>query len=320
MNQPPAQLADLPYWQLRLLEQLQNTVAGHRRLLLDGPGPYQAEHGSGEIQLQLWQTDLRWLAGQRFELLGRARATAGLPDTALSYALKQGARQRRWDAEHYRTGDRGGEDPDRARMVESLAGDIWSLEHMAAIRVQHRIRRTAGQLPHHSRAEAQFDRNLNAIWQRAATTAGLLELSETECAQLWCRDTAGWRRLFEVSVDRYTAAGLYERWHALAWAGIEHDLRRSIDNLGATGVALGDPGPRPPRPEVLIGRASAIHVAPSPGQSTDELIQTALPHEPSTLWDNELTADDVSNTGWDHRSGAEPAAPATGEKPYGPQW
>ncbi|AFU02850.1 hypothetical protein [Nocardia brasiliensis] len=320
MNQPPSELSELPYWQLRLLEQLQNTLAQHRRLLLDGPGPYQPDHGSGEIQLQLWQTDLHWLAGQRIDILARARATVGLPESAVTHAIQQGSRQLRWDAGRYQTGNHAGEDLHRAQMVESLAGDVWRLEHMAAIRVQHRAHRNARRSPSPGNAETQFDRNLNAIWQRAATTAGLLDLTGAECGQLWGRDSAGWQRLFDATVDRYSASGLYERWHAAAWSGVEYDARRSIDNLGAAGFALGEPGPRPPRPEVLLGRAGATPTARSPGQGADEPIQAAVFSEASTLWDNEVAADATADPHWDNRSGAEPITRTTSEQPYGPEW
>ncbi|MCC3328260.1 hypothetical protein [Nocardia abscessus] len=292
MSQPSPELEGLPSWKLRLLERIQNTAADHTRVLRQGYPTYQPHYGSGEIPIQTWRTHLRALDADRGEIELHA-AAVGLPDSAITAARAAGQRGVRWgDSVHSPRTMRHGEDPVRAHMVEGVAADIWQLEHMAAVKVEHRLRGLDDTLADDPAAREQFDRNMDALWIRAAETAHVIGLSAEERAQLWERDGAGWLKLVSVTVRGYDDIALSERWRAYAWRGIEHDARRALDTLAINEVTTPEPVSAPPAPHLLLDRATRALSTTTPGQVAAEAglgaaVDAALPADLTAVWDSE---------------------------------
>ncbi|MGY1898398.1 hypothetical protein [Nocardia gipuzkoensis] len=292
MSQPSPELEGLPSWKLRLLERIQNTAADHTRVLRQGYPTYQPHYGSGEIPIQTWRTHLRALEADRGEIELHA-AAVGLPDSAITAARAAGQRGVRWgDSVHSPRTMRHGEDPVRAHMVEGIAADIWQLEHMAAISVEHRLRGLDDTVADDPAAREQFDRNMAALWTRANETAHVVGLSAGRRAALWERDGAGWLKLVSVTVRGYDDAGLQERWRAYAWPGIEHEALRAVDTLATDQVTRQVPGVVPPTPEVLLDRAAEALSTVTPGQVAAEAglgaaVDAALPADLTAVWDSE---------------------------------
>jgi hypothetical protein len=292
VSRPIPDLERLPSWKLRLLERIQNTAADHTRVLHQGYPNYQPHYGSGEIQVQTWRTHLRALEADRIEIEIHA-AAVGLPQTAITAARAAGQRGQRWgDSVHSPPTMRHGEDPVRAHMVEGIAADIWQLEHMAAVKVEHRLRGLDDTVADDPAAREQFDRNMAALWTRANETAHVIGLSAEERAQLWERDGAGWLKLVSVTVRGYDDTALSERWRTYAWRGIEHDVRRSIDTLAVDQAMTQEPGTAPPTPHLLIDRATEALSTITPGQVAAEAgigaaVDAALPADLTAVWDSE---------------------------------
>ncbi|WP_157171124.1 hypothetical protein [Nocardia araoensis] len=292
MSQPSPELEGLPSWKLRLLERIQNTAADHTRVLRQGYPIYQTHYGTGEIPIQTWRTHLRALDADRSEIELHA-AAVGLSDSAITAARAAGQRGQRWgDSVHSPPTMRHGEDPVRAHMVEGIAADIWQLEHMAAISVEHRLRGLDDTVTDDPAAREQFDRNMAALWTRANETAHAIELSAEERAQLWDRDDAGWLKLVSVTVRGYDDTALLERWRTYAWRGIEHDVRRALATLAVSQVADQEPDTAPPAPHLLIERAAEALSTTTPSEVAAEAgigaaVDAALSRDLTAVWASE---------------------------------
>ncbi|WP_433678325.1 hypothetical protein [Nocardia sp. CA-119907] len=296
MSEPIPGLDDLPSWKLRLLDRIQDTCAEHARVLQLGYPTYEPHSGSGEIPLQNWRTHLRALEADREEIVIHALAV-GIGSAAIGQAHAAGQRGLRWgDSVGSPPTMPRGEDPVRAHMVEGIAADIWQLEHMAAIAAERRFGRPPSRIQHHPDAGEveQYGRNMAALWNRANNVAHAIGLTAQERAELWGRDEAGWQKLTAVTVRGYDDDALVERWRAYAWPGIEHEVRRSIDTLPASRVAVDEPGAAPPAPHVLIDRATdALTITTSAEEGAragiDETVDAAFAPDPVAAWDSEVS-------------------------------
>ncbi|MGO4613025.1 hypothetical protein AB4305_03615 [Nocardia sp. 2YAB30] len=290
MSQPSSELEGLPSWKLRLLERIQDTSTDHARVLLQGYPTYEPHDGSGEIPMQTWRTHLRALDADRTEIEIHA-AAVGVPAAAIAHARAAGQRGLRWaDSVHSPRIMRHGQDPVRAHMIEGISNDVWQLEHMAAISVEHQLRGLHDGFAPDPAAAGQFDRNMAALWTRANETAHIIGLTGAECTELWDRDRAGWLKLVSVTVRGYDDAALRERWRAYAWRGIEHEARRSIGTLAAGRVTLHEPGVAPPTPHLLIDRATEALTTTTPSEvaaSMGQAVDAALPPDLAATWENE---------------------------------
>ncbi|WP_435592144.1 hypothetical protein [Nocardia sp. bgisy118] len=306
MNQPLPELERLPGWKVRLLERIQNLSAVHAQVLMQGHPEYHPHYGEGDIPIQSWRAHLRALEADRGEIEIHATAV-GVPATAIAEAQAAGQRGLQWDeVSHAVPTLRHGEDPVR-HMVDGIASDVWQLEHMAVISVEHRLRGFDGRVARDAGADAQFDANMVALWARANTTAHVIGLTAEEGSQLWERDRAGWQHLAGV-VRGYDDAELHERWRTYAWPGIEQQARRGSDHLVFAHQTHAELDLAPPTPHVLIHRATeAIStIDPTMSTTTAEIgsaVGAALPDDSGRDWVSEAGAET------DHRttdSGPEP--------------
>lgn len=293
MSEPIPGLDSLPSWKLRLLERIQAASVDHARLLFAGHPNYEPRDGGGDIRMQSWRTQLHALAAARHEIEIHAVAV-DVPQAAIDQARVDGGRGLRWgDSGHGPRTIRHGGDQVRAHMVEGIANDVWQLEHMAAISVEHRLRILGDRVPPDTAAIEQFDRNMAALWARANETAHVIGLTGDERAELWDRDQAGWRQLVAATVHRYGDAPLHERWRTYAWPGIEHETRRSIETLTPGRVTSDEPSAAPPTPHVLIDRATEAltTITPSDVLAADASIGAAvdavLPPDLAAVWESE---------------------------------
>ncbi|WP_159080551.1 hypothetical protein [Nocardia suismassiliense] len=286
MNRPIPEVENLPSWKLRLLETIQNTAADHAKAARHGFPDHEPHDGGGDIKVQTWRTHLLVLRADLHEIELRARGV-GVPSAAIEAAREAGEWGQRWgDSVHSPPVMRHGEEPVRAHMVSGIAADVWQLEHMAMIRVAHETRCHDRRFPHDPRAVEQFDRNMAALWQRAAAVAQVIELTGTEARELWGRDRHGWQQLGEVTVGSYSDTELYERWRTHTWRGLEHNARRGTDNLGVpAGTDLA--GPRPPSPPILIEHATEALSMQSAGRRADSQVEAALANTPEPTWTEE---------------------------------
>jgi len=261
MSQPAPDIDSLSHWKLRLLERIQDTAADHTRVLAQGYPIHAPQHGSTQIPIQIWRTHLRALDSERADIEIHA-AAVGVPASAIAQARTAGQRGQRWDhSVHTPPTLRHGGDPVRTQTIDSIAGDVWQLEHMAALSVEYQRRSIAGLVPPAPELAEQLQRNMNALWSRAAAGAHVLNLTPLERAALWERDNAGWQRLTEASVHRYDDPQLQERWRAHAWRGIELDAVSGLDNLSAT-PSHTQRAATPPTPQQMIQRATEALAEP----------------------------------------------------------
>ncbi|WP_378741200.1 hypothetical protein [Nocardia brasiliensis] len=290
MTRPIPASQDLPSWKLRLLEKIQNTAADHAKALRHAFPDYDPPDGAANIKVQTWRTHLMVLRSDLREIELHATGV-GVPSAAIAAAREAGQWGQRWgDSMHSPPAMRHGEEPVRAHMVGGIAQDVWQLEHMAVIRVEHQIRNHDHRFPYDAAATSQFDRNMAALWQRAAAVAQVVELSRVEAQEIWGRDHHGWRHLSAVTVHTYDDAELYERWRTYTWRGLEHSARRDTDNLAlSSGTDLSSLGP--PRPAVLIDNATDALSTQSAGQRADSQVEAALANPPETTWTAEPSAE-----------------------------
>ncbi|MEU2258113.1 hypothetical protein ABZ540_33625 [Nocardia xishanensis] len=287
MNYPISEPERLSSWKVRLLERIQNLSADHARVLVRGHPDYQPHYGDGQIPIHTWHSHLRALVAERTEIEEHA-AAVGISAVAIAEARAAGQRGLQWDdSVHAARTLRHGEDPERTAMIEQIAADVWQLEHMAAITVEHQLRGFDGRVPRDPAADAQFDANMVALWARADTTAHVAGLTGEEAAELWGRDPAGWQAV-AVRVRGYDDAELHQRWRTYAWPGIEHNARRISEHLTAAEATT----LTPPTPHVLIHHAAQAITAIDPTlmATTDRIrsaVQAALPPDPDRGWDSE---------------------------------
>ncbi|WP_280183751.1 hypothetical protein [Nocardia cyriacigeorgica] len=247
----PTPYDGLSTWKLRLLARIQKTSADHARVLRSGYPEYQPHYGAGDIPIQTWRTHLRAIAADLGDMTAHA-AAVDIPSRVISEALAAGARGELWgDSVHTPPALAHGESEVWAHMVDGVASDIWQLEHMAVLRVEHTARGldarvSAGEI-------ADFDVNMESLRARATMTADAIALPERDRAEIWDRTRDGWQRLAEATVFGYSDTELHERWRTMAWPGLAFEARRDLDTLTAT--TLGHP---PSTREQLIIHAGEV--------------------------------------------------------------
>ncbi|WP_280503275.1 hypothetical protein [Nocardia farcinica] len=281
--QPGDDAGELTGWKAGLLARIQQRSYDHARVLYRGYPDYDSTTGRGDVAIATWRAHLLDLEAERHELIVRATAS-GIPEAMVTAAIDNGRQGRRWEesVRHPPT-TRYREDPVRAQMIAQIAEDVWCLEHMAAIGVDH-DRRGVGD-PTDRVGHEQYLRNMHALWERVNLTAAVAELSVAERGELWGRDAQGWRRLVEVSIAGYADSELEQLWRANAWPGIEWDLNRTNENLAGEVEAVAIPDRhRPPTPTVLFERVrDALHdvgATESTVTGIDHALDAAL-HPPS---------------------------------------
>ncbi|MEU6190808.1 hypothetical protein [Nocardia sp. NPDC047038] len=247
-------LGDLAGWKAGLLARIQERGAEHARLLYRGYPEYGPGFGRRDIAIQSWQAHLRDLKAEQRELIVRTD-TSGIPPTAITAAVENGKAGRRWgEAVTDPPTTRHGDDPVRAQMIATIAEDIWTLEHMAAIAIAREEREVGN--PTDSAGHQQYLINMDLLWERVDSVAALAELTQAERDQLWGRDELGWSWLVEFSVDGYDDTELEQAWRVHAWAGIAWDVHRSVENMTADAArSMVADRARPPTPQALLGRA-----------------------------------------------------------------
>ncbi|MEV0688280.1 hypothetical protein AB0I35_30925 [Nocardia sp. NPDC050378] len=277
MSHPLAGAEDLPSWQLRLLERIQNSSYDHYRTLFHSFPQYSPASGPN-VQLEAWRTNLRALQDERSEIELHAHARE-IPQRMIDYATETGARGARW-------GDTPetallpmappGTDATRLYLLDQLAEDVWRLEHTALVRAEYLHRVHTGAVQDNEPGERQLHDNMAALWRRATGTAALIDLDPGEAEQLWGRDHHAWQRLAELTAASYTDTELRQRFAEMSWKGIEADVSRTFDNLATTTVA--DLGP--PTPWEFAQRAeqalAAVGVADELGPHAGHGIGTAV--------------------------------------------
>ncbi|MEV6362156.1 hypothetical protein [Nocardia asteroides] len=279
MSHPLSGAEELPSWQLRLLEGIQNTSYHHYRTLYHGYPQYSPAHSSGtNIQLEAWRTNLRALEDQRGELELHAHSL-DVPQRMIDAAADAGARGVRW-----------GDTPETARlpvappgvdwtrlhMLEQIASDVWKMEHAVVVRAEYLHRVHTGALPDNEPGERQLHDNIAALWRRTAATAALIGVDAEEARQLWGRGPQSWQRLAELTAASYTDAELLRRFGELSWKGIESDVSRAFDNL----ATIPAPDIGPPTPFDLAQRAetalAAVSFTDEPGAAGGHGIGAAV--------------------------------------------
>lgn len=258
MTGPSRPWESLPPWKARLLEKVQNRSVDHSRVLRRGYPTYNLAHGKDDMPIRVWQAHLRELGAERGDAVIRARGS-GIPEPMVAQARALGEHGIRWNQRQPPPPEpaRGG-DAAREAMIDSVASDVWQLEHMAAVTAAHRQRLAGRGI--HSEAEpvaaSQIHANMSALWVRAADTSYAADLTDAERAQLWGRDEQGWRTLVEATVDIYGDGVLEQQWRSHAWPGIEYEAQNGMYHLGGgEPVNTVDPGQLPPAPQVMIGNA-----------------------------------------------------------------
>ncbi|MFI5540721.1 hypothetical protein ACIA5H_30440 [Nocardia sp. NPDC051900] len=250
----------LPPWKVRLLENIQELSVERAHLLRRGYPTYTSGNDS-EFQIQSWHSRLRTLDAIRGDAEIHARAEE-VPPQWIEAARTLGRHGVRW-AERDPAPPRPPRGPEarRAWVLNTLADDVWQLEHMAALTAARRARLAAQGI--HSEPDpllaSQFHNNMTAIWQRACQLAVAVDLLDSERGQLWDRNARGWDALLTATVHTYDEDTLEERWLTHAWPGIEREARDVVDNLRDSidrshdQVLYADR--LPPRPQQLIQHA-----------------------------------------------------------------
>ncbi|MBF6176041.1 hypothetical protein [Nocardia blacklockiae] len=274
---PPWQ--DRPPWQIRLLQQIQDLAAQRITVLRNG---YETYRGSERDALRSWHRDLHQLEQLRLDLVARAIAT-GLERPWIDDVLIHGHRGVRY-TDTYRPPRTG--QPAREELVEGIAADVWQLQHMAcldAARREHLYATGVFEEPDPAR-HTQFDRNMLILWQRAATVADSIGLSDHDRDQLWATSANGWQRIIAATVATYSDDELYARWHAHTDPAIHTQITRSLTTV----TPHGQRGPIPPTPSQMVAAAEAVITAPqrlrgtvappaAPGSRIGAGIDAALP-------------------------------------------
>ncbi|MEV5835388.1 hypothetical protein [Nocardia sp. NPDC052112] len=292
MTGPSRPWESLPPLKTRLLEQVQDLSYHHQRVLHHGYPDYNLTPGSDDTRVHVWQAHLRELDAERDQAVIRARANA-IPEPMIEQARALGDRGIRWNARQPPPPvPARGTDVAREAMLDSVADDVWALEHTAAILAAHRQRRITAGIVSESEpvAASQMHANMSALWVRAADTAVAADLTDTECAQLWGRDAQAWRTLVEATVNRYSDTELEQHWRTRAWPGIEYDARTHMHPLDSGAGRAVIPGELPPAPQLMIDHAQQALAITSgddthtEGQVSEKAIAAARLDELTRSW------------------------------------
>ncbi|WP_433678809.1 hypothetical protein [Nocardia sp. CA-119907] len=149
-----------------------------------------------------------------------------------------------------------GEEAVRAQLIDAIAADLWTLEHMAAVATDRRWRYRNDPSVPDTKEQQRYERNMSAIWKRAAATASVAGLRDHEQAELWGRDELGWINLFHETTYFYNERELEDRWHEYADPGTATSV---TNTTAASTVDLqrpADPGGQPPSMQALMDRAA----------------------------------------------------------------
>ncbi|MCM6774429.1 hypothetical protein NDR87_14175 [Nocardia sp. CDC159] len=212
-----------PPWRVRLLQQIQDLAADRAVMLRRG---YHV-HGRDELARERWDATVVLVEGIRRDLEQRALAS-GTPRPWIDDVLVLGHRGIRYT--DYYPDPRARTNRAREASIERLGGDVWHLQHMAALSASRRDRLYGhGVLtePEPVAAE-QFERNMITYWMRAHTAADSLDLSPLERKDLWATTVEQWRRVVAATTATYDDHELGQRWWAHAHAGIERMLGASL--------------------------------------------------------------------------------------------
>ncbi|MEU5762221.1 hypothetical protein [Nocardia sp. NPDC047648] len=250
----PDETSGLPEWKARLLARLQDTTADYERMLHEGSSYPRYGRRGGEA-VDAWRSAAAEVDRSRHDLEFRIRA-AGIREADITAAAQAGRRGIRSDILNSRPAAPDGNSAVRVEAVDAIADDVWDLEHMAAIAVDREWRHNDRPLPTDPDAQRQYECNMAALWERAATTALAAGLSDTERTELWDRDQAGWIRLLKATVYGYDAANLEQRWREYARPGAAIDIARTTDPPAPHASQRILSGAVPPAPSVMLGRAS----------------------------------------------------------------
>ncbi|MEU4413319.1 hypothetical protein [Nocardia salmonicida] len=279
MSHPLSGAEDLPSWQLRLLERIQNSSYEHYRTLFHGYPQYSSAASGPSIQLENWRTNLRALEAERGEIELHAHGL-DIPQRMIDYANETGARGARW-------GDTPetallpmsppGASTTRLHLLDQIADDVWRLEHTALVRAEYLHRVHTGGLADNEPGERQLHDNMAALWRHAAGTAALIDLDPGEAHQLWGRGPDSWQQLAELTAASYTDTELQQRFAEMSWKGIEAEASRSFDNLAAsasTDLAPPTPWEVAERAEQALAAASfADELAPRLGHGIGTAVE-----------------------------------------------
>ncbi|MGW5918472.1 hypothetical protein ACWFPY_05725 [Nocardia fluminea] len=279
MSHPLSGAEDLPSWQLRLLERIQNSSYEHYRTLFHGYPQYSTAASGPSIQLENWRTNLRALEAERGEIELHAHGL-DIPQRMIDYATDTGARGARW-------GDTPetallpmsppGASTTRLHLLDQIADDVWRLEHSALVRAEYLHRVHTGGLADNEPGERQLHDNMAALWRHAAGTAALIDLDPGEAHQLWGRGRDSWQQLAELTAASYTDGELQQRFAEMSWKGVEAEASRAFDNLAtSTSTDLGPPTPWEfaDRAEQALAAASfADEQGPRPGHGIGTAVE-----------------------------------------------
>ncbi|WP_378741178.1 hypothetical protein [Nocardia brasiliensis] len=255
VHDPPAELAG---WKSRLLDRIEVLAARHERVLRTEYPRYRDGDGRGSAVLEGWRSRLRDLDAIRSELELRAEL-AGVHLELIEAAREGGNEGDHWyhrarNAPAVRADDRG-----RAPLLDAIAEDMWTLEHMAAVEVARHD--SPRRFTPNSAVQQQYERNMVALWTRVNTTAATAELTEAEHTEMLRRGQEAWIQVFFRTVYGHRDAHIQERWYSYAWPGIEWDANRASVNVlddpdGHTESRARVPGPG----ELISEAARALHV------------------------------------------------------------
>ncbi|MGW4370343.1 hypothetical protein ACWEKT_32330 [Nocardia takedensis] len=273
----PEDRGDLAGWKAGLLAKIQARSLELARVLSRGYPEYVPAAGRGEVALANWRAHLSDLEADRHELILRASAS-GIPAAMISEAIDNGSQGRVWgESARNPPTSRYGDSSERTESIARLAEDVWTLEHMAVIEVEHRARGLDNDRDH--AVHDQYRRNMEALWTRADRTAALVDPDSAEARELFGRDVAGWRRLAAITVTDYSDSVLEQLWRVHAWGGVESDVVRTLAYLPDTGAV--SQHARPATREVMLEHAgTALDVVGygvfGGGSGVEDAARTAL--------------------------------------------
>ncbi|MEU6191700.1 hypothetical protein [Nocardia sp. NPDC047038] len=243
-------------WQARLLRRIEDLRAECGRVRREIPHtPWPQRPDPSFDQLRLRQSELeRDLDGLKV----RARAS-GIPETEIEKA-EHSAQWRGFRDDNRPAGSiqTGGESPARTQMMDAIADDVWTVEHMAAVAGFREWQPGNDVSKRLATVESrQHERKMVALLHRVEATASLAELTDDERTTLWNRDEAGWIRLFQHTVYAYNSEQLERRWQENCPPHSGTQIADIIRRVAAERHDPADSGLAPPTPRELIDRAVA---------------------------------------------------------------